>query len=77
MSDYDPKRVKGLRSAAKCECRIFDIAKMPGITYQRMMKKKCGRPKKKDAVAPPKSYKVCSNCFAHIYRGSNHTASTC
>ena len=41
------------------------------------MKKKRGRPKKKDAVAPPKSYKACSNNFAHIYRGSYHTASTC
>ena len=77
VNDYNPKRVKGLRSAAKCECRICEVAKMPGITYQRMMKKKHGIPKKKDAVAPPKSYKVCSNCFAYINRGSNHTAITC
>lgn len=67
------ERVKGLCFAPKCESRICEVAKMPGITYQRMMNKKCGRTKKKDAVAPPKSYKVCSNCFAHIYRGSNHT----
>lgn len=77
VNDYDLKRVKGLRSAAKCECQIYEVAKMPGITHKRVMKKKRRRPKKKDAVAPPKSYRVCSDCFAHIYRGNNHTATTC
>ena len=50
---------------------------MPGLTYWLLMKKKCGRSNKKDAVACPKSCKVCSDCFVHIYRGSNHTATTC
>ena len=47
VNDYDPKRVKILRSDTKCECRICEVAKMPGIKYQRMMKTKRGRPKKK------------------------------
>ena len=76
VDDYTPKR--GLRSAAKCVCRICEVAKMPGVTYQRMFKKKRGRPKKEGTVTPPKSYyKVCSNCFEHIYKGSNHTEASC
>lgn len=77
VNDYDPKRERGLRSAAHCECRICEVAKMPGITYQRMLKKKRGRPKEGDEVTPSKTHKVCSNCFEHIYRGSSHTAANC
>lgn len=60
-----------------CVIRLCEVVKMSGITYQRMMNKKHGIPKEKNAVAPPNSYKVCSNCLAIIYRGSNPTAITC
>ena len=60
-----------------CECRISTVAKMRGLEYQRLMKKKRGRPKAATPDDRPTSCKVCSNCFASIYRGSNHSASAC
>ena len=75
VDDYDPKRERGLRSSATCECKICTVAKMQGLTYQRMYKKKGGRPK--STSEKPKSFKICSQCFDHIYRGSNHSAIKC
>ena len=75
VDNYDPQRPRDLRSSSICECRICNVAKMPGLTYQRLLKKKRGRPK--FAVETLKSFKVCSHCFEHIYLGSNHSVSKC
>ena len=71
VDDYDPGRLKYLQSSLDCECRICTVAKMTGLAYQQIVKKKV-RP-----AAPYKStskcYKVCSNCFQQVYQGSNHS----
>ena len=76
VDDYDPGRSKYLRSSSDCECRICTVPKMTGLTYQRMLKKKRGRPAAEEKTTS-KSYKVCSNCFHQIYQGSNHSESKC
>ena len=77
VEDYDPKRVRGLRSSSVCECRICMVAKMRGLEYCRKAKKTRGWPKMEETPENPTSYKVCSNCFAHIYRGINHSVTSC
>ena len=73
VDDYDPNRPPGLLLNPSCECRICTVAKMCGLEYQRQR----GRPKAATPDDSPTSYKVCSNCFASIYHGSNHSASAC
>ena len=76
VDDYDRGRSKYLRSSSvDCKCRICTVAKMTGLAYQRMVKKKRGRPAAEKTT--PKCYKVCSNCFQQIYQGSNHSVSKC
>ena len=65
VSDYNPERRIGLRSATTCTCKICYIAKLYGIEflkYTRQHRKKRGRPSTKT----PTSFKVCSNCFAKL-----------
>ena len=76
LDDYDPGRLKYLRSSLDCKCRICTVAKMTGLAYQRMVKKKKGRPAAAEKMTL-KCYKVCSNCFQQIYQGSNHSVSKC
>ena len=77
VEDYDPKRLRGLRSSSVCECRICTVAEMRGLEYcRRKAKKKRGRPKLETAEKPT-SYKVSSNCFGHVYRDSSHSITSC
>ena len=74
VQDYDAGRTKYLRSVTSCcACKICTVAKMTGLAYNRMVKKKKGRPKGN----APQCYKICGKCFQQIYQGSNHSASKC
>ena len=75
--DYEPKRPTALRSIERCTCRICNVARTGGLHYRMTMMKKRGRPPATEAATPRVVYKVCGNCMAKIYRGSNHTAQSC
>ena len=76
VNDYNPERSKYLRSGSSvCECRICNIAKMTGLAYHRMIKRKRGR--RPSSSNTPTIYKICTNCFQKIYQGSNHSVSNC
>ena len=52
------------------------VARTGGLQYRKTMMKKRGRPPTKEASLR-EFFKVCGNCMAKIYRGSNHTAQSC
>ena len=76
MDYYDPGQSNYLQFSLDCECRICTVAKMTRLAYQRIVKKKKGRPAAAEKTTP-KCYKVCSNCFQQIYQRSNHSVSKC
>ena len=67
-----------LRSAAseRCTCKICSIATCNGQAAINMKRKVGVKPL--NAKTPvEKAVKVCSNCFAEIYRGCNHSQTDC
>ena len=76
VDDYDPGKSKYLRPSSDCNCKICTIAKMTGLAYQWMVKKKKGRPVVAEKMTPM-CYKICSNCFQQIFQRSNHSESKC
>ena len=74
--DYEPRRPTALRSIQQCTCRICNVARTGGLQYRKTMMKKRGRRPTKEASLR-EFFKVCGNCMAKIYRGSNHTAQSC
>ena len=65
-----------LRSIPVCTCRICEVARTGGAKYRKTLMGKRGRHSAAQAT-PTESCKVCSHCFARIYRGSNHSAGSC
>ena len=76
VDDYNPNRPTNLRSVLTCTCRICTVAKMKLQNAVRL-KKKPGRPTTTTVSADKQVFKVCSNCFAKIYRGCDHSANSC
>ena len=74
--DYEPRRPTALQSIQQCTCRICNVARTGGLQYRKTMVEKQGRPPTKE-VSLRVFLKVCGNCMAKIYRGSNHTAQSC
>ena len=75
--NYEPNRPTALRSMSACSCRICEIATLNGLNAKKLTKK---RGRSSSSTATPKQiekYKVCSRCFARIYRGSNHSSISC
>ena len=74
VEDYDPGRLKYLWFSLDWECSICTVAKMRGLAYQRMVKRKKGKPDATEKTTL-KCYKVYSNCFQQLYQGSNDSVS--
>ena len=74
--DYEPNRPTQLRSLKICTCRICEIATANGLQCKKA-KGKRGRPSMNTATSTAQPFKVCSRCFARIYRGSNHSSGSC
>lgn len=72
--NYEPNRPTSLRSIQVCTCCICEIAYSNGLKF-KLNKPKRGRPTTNST--PVQNYKVCSRCFAPIYRGSNHSSRSC
>ena len=72
--DYEPNRPTALRSIQRCICRICNVARAGGLQYCMTMMKKRGRPSTVETSFPREFFKICGNCMARIYRGSNHNA---
>ena len=72
------KRQPELRSLSSCPCNICNVARM-SINEYRKTKKKRGQPVVTSSKTPDQasSYKICSNCFAKIYKGCSHSAESC
>ena len=70
-----PSKVTRLSSSQDCQCLICSLARMNGLEWRRFVAD-C---KKGKVEAPPdiKYDRLCRDCFAPIYRGSNHTSSSC
>lgn len=76
VDTYDPGVSMVLRSSAICTCKICSVAKADKQDAVKM-KKPRGRPTQHTDSTPTTSHKVCSNCFAKIYPGCNHSANMC
>ena len=74
VEDYDPGRLKYLWFSLDWECSICTVAKMRGLAYLRMVKRKKGKPDATEKTTL-KCYKVYSNCFQQFYQGSNDSVS--
>ena len=74
--NYEPNRPSALQSLSACSCRICAIASVNGLNSKKLTKKR-GRPSSTATSKPAEKYKVCSRCFARIYRGSNHSSASC
>ena len=80
IESYDSNRPKSLRSVGACNCKICQVATSNGLaslSESRKRKANRGRPKTyEDTVGiTPSSYKICSTCFAKIFKGFNHKCS--
>ena len=68
-------KVTRLSSSQDCQCIICYLARLNGLEWRRFVSEcKKGQPDMSPGV---KYDKLCSDCFAPIYRGSNHTPSAC
>ena len=74
---YEAKlsKVTRLSSSQDCQCMICSLARLNGLEWRRFVAEcKKGQPN----VSPGVKYdRLCSDCFAPIYRGSHHTPSAC
>ena len=63
------------KSEQPCNCRICSLARLNGLEW-KMFVANCK--KEQSDVSPGIKYeRLCKNCFAPIYKGSNHTANAC
>ena len=58
VQDYDRGQSKYFQSSLDCEFRICTVANMAGLAYQRMVKKRKGRPAAAKMMTP-----ICSKVF--------------
>jgi hypothetical protein len=74
---YEAEMIRVTRSSSQqgCECRICSLAMINGLQWIKFVSD-CK--KVKTDFAPGVKYdKLCKDCFAPIYRGSNHSGDVC
>ena len=74
---YEAQISRVTRSSTQqdCECMICSLARLNGLQWKKFVSD-CK--KVKTDFAPGVKYdKLCKDCFAPIYRGSNHSAASC
>ena len=74
---YEAQIIRVTRSSSQqgCECRICSLARLNGLQWLKFVSD-CK--KVKTDFAPGVKYdKLCKDCFAPIYRGSNHSVDVC
>ena len=75
--DIELQRLTRSSSGVQCQCIICAIARLNGLQWKKFMAD-CKKVTMSSSVSPSIKYdRLCKQCLAPIYRGSNHSETSC